>query len=75
MKTKNFKKKLTLNKTTIAHLKNSGMRELKGGEPTTPIHPKTGATLTCIVCACMSETDCVTYCCPPTQVGCTEEIC
>lgn len=48
MKTKKFDKKLSLNKTTVAHLGNVEMKDVKGGDLTDTC--KTGCpTITCPV--------------------------
>jgi hypothetical protein len=58
MKTKDFKKRLTLNKKTIANLNNGQLAQAKGGIQ----------TISCDTCdTCETCETCYTYCppCPP----------
>ncbi|NIM16489.1 MAG: hypothetical protein GTO45_31135 [Candidatus Aminicenantes bacterium] len=61
MKTKTFKKKLVLNKKTIADLNNGQLGKIKGG--------KTGPTQLISVCVCQVPTENQT--CPDTCDTCT----
>jgi hypothetical protein len=59
MKTKTFNKRLTLNKSTVAHLDNSVMAYVRGGDPVTLDTCDTCNGTTCIVTLCNDNT-CVT---------------
>jgi hypothetical protein len=57
MKTKNFKKRLTLNKKTIANLNNGELAQAKGG----------GLTPSCPTCeTCLTYCSCTCETCVPT---------
>jgi hypothetical protein len=68
MKIKNLKKKLALNKNTIAHLNNGQLGRAKGGHtgtcpPTTLCTDDTCDTCSCDTCNTCHKT-CVTWLCP-----------
>ena len=50
MKTNHFRKKLVLNKNTIADLNNKGMKDVVGGMP-----PPTWWTECISICKCLSD--------------------
>jgi len=62
MKTKSFRKKLALNKKTIAHLSKKDMQHQHGGGYTWPI-----------TCTCTREPTCLTY--KSCFTGCIPDTC
>jgi len=73
MKTKNFDKKLTLNKKTIAHLGNGEMNSLLAGGS---VKPDACLQQTDIICAFTDDDDtCIAVTCPSQTVTDNEHTC
>jgi hypothetical protein len=83
MKTKKFKKKLSLNKTTIATLGNGQMSEVQGGDTgysecvCADTKPNTCPPQTCLTCTCLNCNTSAPYVCLVTECDCsdTQPIC
>jgi hypothetical protein len=64
MKTKNFEKKLTLNKKTIANLNRGQLAQARGG----------GETTSCYTCdTCLTYCSCTCETCVPTGIDPTQD--
>ncbi len=75
MKTKEFRKKLNLNKKTIADLGGNEMPHIKGGQAL-----PTQTCVTCLgVCPTRNYNSCITWACPwvgscPCDRGCEDQL-
>jgi hypothetical protein len=79
MKTKTFRKKLTLNKKTVVNLTGNAMNDVYGGRPNTEDQCVTLDSL-CVggpfYTNCVSDCiDCTNACSNQCTVGCTKEAC